>query len=92
MRIFLEGCSSLHHAGERQSLTLTFLSDHISELTQYPAASMYGVFAGQSFLIKFCAEIPDALLHASMRLTALKISQAAFNEDPEGIQWVSLRS
>lgn len=72
MRIFLEGCSSLHHAGERQSLTLTFLSDHISDLTHYPAASMYGVFAGQSFLIKFSTNIPYPLLHASMWLTVLK--------------------
>lgn len=42
MRIFLDSCSFLHHAGERQSLMLTFLSDDISGLTHYPAAAMYG--------------------------------------------------
>lgn len=42
MRIFLEGCSCLHHGGERQNLILTFPSNDISCLTHYPNASMYG--------------------------------------------------
>lgn len=41
-RIFLAGCSSLHHADGRQSIMLTFLSCNISGPARYLTVSMFG--------------------------------------------------